>query len=326
MARADTKYPGFKSGNLRWYPDDMIIAPPTNGKYFFVDGSLSTGGSGTSWSDAFADIQAGVDACTSRNNDVVFVAPRNSSANNNRYDGNIKIAKRSVTLVGVGNNFKRCSVRSSSGTLVTLSGLDGVSYLGIGMYVVSTATDVEISGFQFDASGTYLGLYIGDGNRIDATIYAGGADTEGSRVHHNLFKYGTTGVMYDGSAADHIFHDNILYKQSDNGAYLGPGGTQQTQRVYILDNIFSGCEDYGVFVYNSAENKDHVVARNVFKDQKSDTTEMVNPVIIAEGTATSAVVGNWNACDNDNSLGTKQVHAGNYDGTLAGGGVFVDET
>ena len=306
-------YPGPNSG-AKWMPGDLMVGPPSNGEYFFVDGSKSTGGAGKTWADAFADPQAAIDACTSRDNDVIFVAPRNSSANNNRYDGNIKVNKRGIQIIGVGG-FKETVIRASAGTLVPFTGLDAVTYLGVGMYVVSTATDVEISGFQFDASGVYCGLYWGDGYRIDNTVYAGGADTENGSVHDCTFKYGTTGLYYDGASNDHFLTNNYFYRQADNGVYIGPGGTQSVSRVHILDNTFSFCEDYGVFLYSaSGTNHNHVIGRNIFSSRVPGTTNMV-PVSTAGATSYISVVGNWMATTSDHELGTLDTGSGNFVGT-----------
>ena len=90
-------YPGPNQG-AKWGPQDVIGGPPVRGNYYFVDGSKSTGGSGTTWTDAFSTIQDAVDACTSRNNDVIFVAPPNNATNSNRYPENVTVYKYGVKI------------------------------------------------------------------------------------------------------------------------------------------------------------------------------------------------------------------------------------
>jgi hypothetical protein len=183
------------------------------------------------------------------------------------------------------------------------------------MYVVSTSTDVEISGFQFDASGTYCGLYWGDGYRIDSAVYSGGADTENGSVHHCTFKYGTTGLYYDGASNDHFLSNNYFYQQSDNGVYMGPGGTQSQSRIHVMDNMFKGCEDYGVFIYSaSGTNHSHVIGRNVFVSKVPSTTEMT-PVKSDGATSYIAVTGNWMATKTDHDLAARDMGSGNFVGT-----------
>ena len=184
------------------------------------------------------------------------------------------------------------------------------------MYVVSTGADVEIAGFQFDASGVYCGLYIGDGYRIDSTVYAGGADTENSYVHNNTFKYGTTGLYYDGASNDHFLTDNYFYRQADNGVYIGPGGTQSVSRIHVSNNNFSFCEDYGVFMYSaSGTNHNHVIGpHNVFASKVPGTTNMT-PISTAGATSYIAAVGNWMATTTDHALGTLDTGSGNFVGT-----------
>lgn len=323
--QAKNYMPAVKYG-ARWYPSDMVVGPPVKGSYFFVDGGTgSDANAGDDWEHAFSTIRAGVEACTSRKGDVVFVAPPDDSTNTNRYPENVLVDKRNIKILGVGS-YKDVRIRAdAAATKATFQGLDAVSYLGISMYVVSTSTDVEIAGLRFDPEGVYCGLYIGDGYRIDSTLYASGADTENSFVHHCTFTFGSTGLYFDGMSNDSVVENCLFYKQTDNGIYIGPGGTQQSSRCRIRHNEFNGCEDYGVYVYSHAQNKNHVIGPgNVFMDQAS-ATEMTNPVYLGNATPTNAVIGNWMACETDNAAGTHDQSCGNYDGTTGASVVHVDE-
>ena len=323
MQPARNYIPALRYG-AKIYPSEMVIAPHTSGKYWFVDGNKSGAGSGTTWEDAFTTIQAAVDVASG--NDVILVAPIESDGS---YAENVLVggtsakeyANMGLRIIGVGNVVKNVRIRASSATTKRpFSNLAGTSVLGSCMSILCAG--VEVSGFCFDASGNYNGLYIGDGYRIN-TGY--GYDSMQCRVHDCTFKYGISGITYDGASSDQMCHDNYFYKQSDVGVYIDEGGVQHSQRVHVYNNFFNGPEDYGVVIYNHAQCKDHIIACNVFKDQLTDTTEMTNPVICANATPTNAVVGNWCACDNDCSVGTKSFSSGNYDGYKAGGGTYVSE-
>lgn len=321
-------YPGPRQ-SARWYPSDMVIAPPTAGDYIFVDGNLSTGGSGTSWEDAFATIQAAVDAAS--RGDIIMVAPKATDGN---YGENVVIGGGSgatsdeyglcgLHVMGVTNAVKNVRVRAAAAsTKYPYTSLAGVSILGASFLVCCTG--IEISNLCIDASGVYTGIYWGDGSR--PLSYTGQSDAMNGRVHDCSFKYGTNGIDYDGASSDQHCHNNYFYKQSDVAVYIGEGGLQHSKRIHVYDNLIMGAEDYGVFVYSHAECEDHLIARNIIKDQKTDTTEVTNPVLAAEATKTNAVVGNWCACDNDISVGAKSYTAGNFDGNKAGGGTYVRET
>jgi hypothetical protein len=184
---------------------------------------------------------------------------------------------------------------------------------------------IEVSNLSFDAESAHTGVYWGDGSRPFG--YTGQTDTQNGSIHDCTFQFGISGLYYDGSSNDQHCYGNHFYKQADQGILISPGGLQQASRCRIHDNLFIGPENYGVFIYSHAQNKNHIIGpNNVFMDQQSDTTTMTNAVICANGTPTNAVVGNYMACVNDNSIGTKSHASGNYDGQQAGSGVYVYES
>jgi hypothetical protein len=103
--RADRYYPGFK-GLMKWGPEDVVQSgvPVESGNIWYVDGDKSSGGAGESWSDAFATIQAAVDACSS--GDVIYIAARTITSGATdpiSYEENITIsnATQNISLIGV---------------------------------------------------------------------------------------------------------------------------------------------------------------------------------------------------------------------------------
>jgi len=311
--RADNYNPAVKFG-ARWYPDNLVVAPPTKGEYYFVDAAKSAGQGGKSWEDAFSTIQAAVNAASK--DDVIFVAPVTTDG---YYSENVLVGgtaakeygNMGLKIIGTGGH-KNVRIRASAGTtLLPYTALQGGAMLGTWMMVVCAG--VEISGFCFDASGNYSGLYIGDGYRYNNAW--SGFDSMQCNVHDNVFKYGKAGLVYDGNSSDQLCHDNIFYKQTDAGIYIDEGGGQHSVRTYVYNNIFNGPEDYGVLIYDSANCRDHIIGpHNVFKDQLHGTTVMTAPVSSANATPTNAIVGNWMACTNDHALGTHDIGSGNFVG------------
>ncbi len=72
-------YPGPREG-LKWYPEDLVTGgmPLSTGRVFYVDGDKTTGGSGTTWDDAYYKIQDAIDAASA--GDVIYIAERTITA------------------------------------------------------------------------------------------------------------------------------------------------------------------------------------------------------------------------------------------------------
>ena len=326
--RADSYYPGMKGQSGKWYPDDLVIAPPTAGKYLFVDGNVSGSGAGNSWEDCYKIVEAATTAGS--RGDQIMIAPK---ATDGYYDENVRIgdgtsateyAKCGMHVMGVTNGLKNVRIKAvaSSDELHPFGSLSGVSMLGAALFVMCSS--IEISNLCFDAEGVYTGVYWGDGYRPFS--FTGQSDAQNGSIHDCTFKMGTTGLYYDGCSNDQHCYGNMFYKQTDESIYIGPGGLQQSSRVRIHDNFFIGPEDYGVRAYSSAAIKNCTVGpNNVFQDQAS-ATEMTNPVYFTNGTPTNAVVGNYFACETDNNAGTNDQSCGNYDGTTGNTVVHVRES
>lgn len=327
MANAATKYPGFR-GNLKWYPEDMIIAPPTAGDYIFVDGNVGASGSGTTWEDAFKTVEEGT--TDGGRGDIVMVAP---VATNGYYDENVRIgdgtsateyAKCGMHLMGVTNTIKNVRIKSvdASAELHPYTNVQSVSPTGAALFV--NCSGIEVSHLSFDAESAHTGVYWGDGNRPFA--YTGQTDTQNGSIHHCTFQFGISGLYYDGSSNDQHCYANHFYKQADQSILISPGGLQQTSRCRIHDNLMIGPENYGIFVYSHAQNKNHIIGPNNVILQQASGTVMTNPIISANGVCSNAVIGNYCATDNNMSLGTYVFAAGNYDGTIAGSATYVFES
>jgi hypothetical protein len=314
----------------KWFPQDLIVAPPTAGEYIFVDGNVSTGGSGTTWADAYSTIEDATDSAS--RGDVIMVAPK---ATNGYYEENVRIPKGDdntsdeyglcgLHLMGVTNAIKNVRIKcvTGSSSLHAYSNVNSVSVTGTCLFV--SCSGIEVSNLAFHAESAFNGVYWGDGYRPFA--YTGQTDAQNGSIHDCTFMFGYDGINYDGSSNDQFCYNNRFYKQGDQAALINPGGLQQTSRIRFFNNFVMGPEDYGVYVYSHAQNKNHTIGpNNVFQDQASGT-EMTNPVYLANGTPTNAVIGNYFACENDNAAGTNDQSCGNYDGTTGATVVHVRES
>jgi hypothetical protein len=79
MGRVRDYIPALRYGH-KIYPEDMIqmFSPLSSGKVIYVDGDKSSGGSGTTWDDAYTSIQTAVTAASA--GDVILVAERTITA------------------------------------------------------------------------------------------------------------------------------------------------------------------------------------------------------------------------------------------------------
>lgn len=107
--RADRYYPGFRSGQAKWYPDDIVLPgfPLEGGNVWYVDGDKSSGGAGQSWEDAFAesDFDGNVsDLGSVAAGDVILVAARTMSQTSTdpvSYTTNLTVDVPQVSIIGV---------------------------------------------------------------------------------------------------------------------------------------------------------------------------------------------------------------------------------
>jgi hypothetical protein len=105
MANAADYIPAFKYGHML-YPQNMVLpnSPLDTGRVWFVDGDKSTGGAGGTWEDAFATIQAAIDAASA--GDVIYVAAKTITAlatDPVSYDEHLTIGntKSNLSIIGV---------------------------------------------------------------------------------------------------------------------------------------------------------------------------------------------------------------------------------
>jgi hypothetical protein len=79
MGNVKKYIPAFQYGH-KLYPENMVNLgePLSTGRVWYVDGDKTTGGAGAGWSDAFATIQAAIDAASA--GDVIYIAEKTITA------------------------------------------------------------------------------------------------------------------------------------------------------------------------------------------------------------------------------------------------------
>ena len=266
-ASGGTACPPYSRGPYVWDQNVTftggLAGVNTPGSVFYVAKTGNDANDGKSWDRAFLTIQAGVDATTASKGDVVLVGP---SGADSHYNENVMITTSGIRLYAVkqGKETRIRATGSSTRYPYTLLSGDIIS----GSCVSIMATNVEVAGFNLDASGEFGGIYVGDGYRIDS-----GNDTEAanSQVYNCLFKYGTVGLVYDGAEEEHRCYDNVFYRQSDFGIYIGPGGSRTTKRPIISNNDFQAVEGYGIYSYDAVTTENIMVENNRFLDRSLAT-------------------------------------------------------
>lgn len=79
MQLANTVYPEFRNGGMKWLASDVLGAGPYSqiGNVWYVDAvnGSDTANNGTAWNNAFKSLYAAHNAATTNNYDVIIVAP-----------------------------------------------------------------------------------------------------------------------------------------------------------------------------------------------------------------------------------------------------------
>ncbi|TET75157.1 MAG: hypothetical protein E3J56_01025 [Candidatus Aminicenantes bacterium] len=283
------------------------VTPATPGVIWHVDGNKSASGNGKSWDTAFLTIAEAHTAATSARGDIILIAPKTSGSG--RYNENVLITKESLTIMGVGGGKYNPAIRASGATTkIPFTGeIEGTTISGCGLIIC--AKNTTVCNMAFDGSGAYVGIYIGDGYRLDTSY---DYDPEYCRIYNCFFKYGVAGIYADGCSCGLEVSGCYFYNQSDEGIMITPGGLQSSRRMWIHDNCFQGCEDYGIRAWSHALVKELVIGpNNIFMDQLDGTTEMTNPVLLGASAGTCGYVGNFECTDTECSGGTDNYMAGN---------------
>lgn len=245
MGHARDYTPAVKMGH-KWYPEDIVGFPyNTKGNYWFVDGDLSSTGSGKSWVSAFSTFAEGVAALS--DDDVLFLAPGSYN--------------EGVTHTITEDNVKIIGVQSGHGvaTAPTLASYVSGADEGDEDLLLLEGDNIEVAGIRFLPGNGYWGIRTGasvDPVNIwvhDCYFYSGaqgGAKgiemgrRDGSNgnaismlVENNVFFKCGTGVITDGSRQ--ILQNNIFWAYGQTSICVSnPQSGSQRAPLSILNNKF----------------------------------------------------------------------------------------
>jgi len=256
--------PALKYG-AKIYPEDMADGgglPLSTGRVIFVDGDLSTGGAGGTWADAYATIQAGINAAIA--GDVILIAERTIgvySTDPISYAETltIPVAKSQLSLVGVSRGLAQGGLPQikigagavamlkiqSMGCLVANLGINGASSTGGGILL-------DGDGSTKDASGTTIvGCHFKNCKGSTSKASSGGAiswpangDSWGVRIAGNRFYKNVAGINCLGTSntvpQDVVIEDNTFSSsvntEVDADIYFAGSGVKG---ILIRNNDFA---------------------------------------------------------------------------------------
>lgn len=249
--RADNYYPGFKR-QMRWQPDD-VTTPLSWGNYWYVDGNKSAGGAGQDWDDAFATIQAAVDAAG--DGDVIYIKPKTPGIWDPvayAEDVVIPYTTTHLSLIGV----------SSSKAFGALPHIDSGTTTAA---ITVRSPGCRISGLSMANSGSTTG---------------GGVllDDDGS----TKAAYGTTidnCYFYECPAAGVVSGGGGVYWSANGGAW----------QIRILNNYFMSCSA-GISLLGTAQSRptDILIQGNTFASWVN--TQVDCDIYLAGGSGAQGVV------------------------------------
>ncbi|MDD5110783.1 MAG: hypothetical protein PHI63_06260 [Patescibacteria group bacterium] len=278
MQRLRDYVPALKYG-AKIYPDEIagIGAPLSSGRVIFVDGDKSSGGSGTTWEDAYTTIQAAVTAATS--GDLIMIAEKTCLAANGlggtatdpvSYTENIVIpdGKSQLSLVGVSRGrtqggLPQIKVGStttsalltirSAGCLIANLGFNGAGATGGGILIdddggaTKTAFGTTIAGCHFKNCKGTTATNAATGGAIQWSANGGGwqAQIIGNRFYKNVGDIVLKGTGVD-VVQDLIIEDNHFSGPAasvDCNIYLAGGSG--VNGVHIVHNFFPDLPNVG---------------------------------------------------------------------------------
>jgi len=294
MGKARDFIPALRFGN-KIYPEDLagVGYMTKSNKYWFVDGDKSTGGAGGTWEDAYATIQAAIDAASA--GDVIFVAEKKITD----YTGDptsyaetliIPATKPHLSLVGISRGLTQGGLPQikpatttlpllairAAGCLIANLGFNGANSTGGGIlldddYSTKTAFGTSVMGCHFK---NCVGTTATDGR-------TGGAIQWPSA----------------GNAWQVLIKGNRFYKNVCDVLLKGTSNTVP-QDVVIEDNIFSGpadAVDVNLYLAGGSGMNGVVIRNNVFQQLPAIGSGSVKRFIDATG-CVGVLVGNTFGC------------------------------
>lgn len=221
------------------------------GDAYFVDGSVSASGDGTTWATAVQTIDESIALCTANQNDSVFVSPGQYDEDANV--GGVLVDVAGIHLFGLGKY--ECQVRNpnASATAVFTVSVNHIEIAGFN--VNEMATTVE--GIYCTQNALHVHDCIFNNTQENAIHLAGSVYCI---IEHNRIVLSTDdGIELSGFVTDNLILENYITGVGDNAIHLN-GGT--ASRNYVIGNVINGSNgttDQGIHL-NGADG--NTVVRN----------------------------------------------------------------
>jgi hypothetical protein len=252
--------PAVKYG-AKWYPEDLagVFSMNDTNKYWFVDGDKSANGSGTSWEDAFYDVESAANNTSLTAGDTIFVAARTMSATSTdpvSYTENAVLDTPSVSLIGVSRGRTQ----------------GGLPQLKVGSTTTSPVIDVKAPGCLIANIGINGVSATGGGVRLyddgGSTAAAFGTSIVGCHFKNCVVTANdgrTGGAIYTtagGGPWQLYIGGNRFYKNEADIVSVGTSGSIPQDWV-IEHNEFSGpAANVDVNIYTSSDGVNGLVIRD----------------------------------------------------------------
>lgn len=321
QASGGTASPPYAHGPYEWDQHLTVTGglsgANTPGDVWFVNQDTgSDNNDGKSWTNAFATIQAAVDASGDGTNDVIFVG-EGKYTENVIIEGHEGISIHAITPGWITRIRASDATTKYAGTAPSLSGY----------CFLILDRNVTITGFCLDADGGYGGVYIGDGGEITATGGLPASNNNNSAnalVSNCLIRSGTAGVTLHGCSDNCIIENNVFSEQKGVDVDIQAGTNRTNQRPIIRNNTFyaGSSSTYGIDEDNSATNIGTLVHGNVFAERAGQWTYAIR----FQAAGVHFISGNYFMCDNTWSASATDWIAGNYLGRDGAGSETVTET
>lgn len=232
MTLANTVYPEFRSGNLKWLASEIQDGVTVYGNSWYVDAGVgSDSNTGNTPTTAFATISAAVAAAATNNDDVIFLSANTAHAQT----AMLTISKSRLHFVGTGIGFRKYGQRAHITMGVTTDTADVfmVKNLGVG----NSFTNIKFSNGN---TLTQNVAAVGEGGEYasynNCEFYDSTKLT--SDTHAELVLNGDSAQFYNctfGSLADSVSGDKV------RPAVLLTAGTVGSGLV-SRDVLFDGCK------------------------------------------------------------------------------------
>ncbi len=236
------------------------------GLNFYVDSvNGGVGNTGTSWSDAFDDLEEAIGACTHDQGDVIHLAPFHSETVGGA--AAIDVVIRGVTIVSHGEGWMAPTFNFDTNTdtfQVDAAGcvIDGVHFIGA---VADLATALNLTGnadtahirnceFLDTGAGTEMLVAIRVGVNADRVII------EDNRFYTTAGGDATDAILFTGAADRPIIRRNIFVGDWESAVIDGSAGTQVD--LTIDDNRLNTADGTTGLVINLANASTGSVTNN----------------------------------------------------------------